>query len=122
MTSVDDLRLELRAVSSALSPGLGVNNGFTSHSVHNLHRGHYRGLLNPAQDDFTGRIHLACAICTCVTSKALFGIILGERFTKENEGKLIKLLNIREDKGFEPIQLFKAKLSKAEYKIKFYKI
>ena len=56
MASVDDLRLELRAVSSTLSPGLGVNNGFTSHSVHNLHRGHYRGLLKPAQDDFTGRI------------------------------------------------------------------
>ena len=63
MASVDDLRLELRAVSSTLSSGLGVNNGFTSHSVHDLHRGHYRGLLDPAQDDFTGRI---LCICTAI--------------------------------------------------------
>ena len=49
MASVDDLSLELCAVSSTLSSRFGVNDKFTSDSVHNLHRGHYRGLLNTAK-------------------------------------------------------------------------
>lgn len=65
MTGMDDLSFEVCAIGSTLSSGLGVNERFTDHRVHILHRGHYRGLLNPAQDEFTGRIRGFFVFWTC---------------------------------------------------------
>ena len=56
LASLNDLRLKLLAICPTLSASLNPNNLFANHSVHDLHRAHYRGLLNSAQDEFTGRI------------------------------------------------------------------